>query len=771
MNFLLNCNLWLFAVLVVSSALKFKVGPENFEKLQDRVIQQAQGLYGLDDWKITTSVMFSKGTEMIKEENYDGAVSEGEVAEPSDFELFAYALIFESGTKKIACFQPALRANLTEGIWHKGALEIFNAGNLADIEEDGGAAHVRTTGLLKDPRPMPWLNPSIGTCFRTPVLDDDFTFPLIDFDGMEAYEKAKKEADAFIEGSSQPGQFPWNEYCGEGKSDEDCYKGFHRYLTTHNETDYHNTGWNDYADANHPNTEQCQKRGKGCSAAFTHLYRMMGADLRFPDKIKDQVNPQGKCTRFANKAIRAFGHDMFMATRITGRLLDTLNMPINDGLCEYGRYVKDLAETTGCDEAGIIQMAAYLGMLRCGFNLNMEAPEIRGLLFWNIKKVESCFEMPDFKNVSSTNGLGHFAKRYFGDRNNFSGDGLSTDAFSAMMRAFHQQGQVKCPPPGHRAGPFFPRSDNLPAFTYQSQQDLGNETLFDLQCRFVKGPADEQVTDARPEAAFCSETLIKPDPETNATESRLVIDAVLERARKPNQHLFWWPHIISRRSRSTQNIEDPCPFPLVSTLHKEIYLARNKEPEVDIDGLGHYLDVADDEEYWDKCGICDFAPKENKCVNNEMVYDPEIDQGRERIPSPTDFPGYNLEEPYYTSHGNHPTPGSENVKNESSTDDFEAEESSHPSDADGSDKRPDKTSSLSEETDSEKDPDEASSPSDASELNKDPDDASGNSDETERRMGRGEDAGTGNKMASDGHVADKGSDASRKVKARKCIRV
>ena len=278
----------------------------------------------------------------------------------------------------------------------------------------GTNAEYMTTSIFDDPKPLPWLNggQDIGLCFRSPVWDDDFTYPLRDLAGDAAVETAKSKVKEFF-GSGPEGVFPFDEYCGEGKTDKECYKGYHKYLTTRPPGDFYSMlSVNDYANANHPNTSECQKIGQGCLAAFAHTYKMFGDDLRFPDKPDNQSN-KPQCTRFANKAIRAFAHDFFTGNAITGKLLDELNVPMNDGLCEFGRYVKDLSTATACDAGSIIQNAAYLAFLKCGLNLHRDRnyPIEGGLLFWNKKKPQGCFEMPDFKNLSSTDGLGQFAMR------------------------------------------------------------------------------------------------------------------------------------------------------------------------------------------------------------------------------------------------------------------------------------------------------------------------------------------------------------------------
>ena len=608
--------------------LKFQVGPENFELLQERIIQQAQGLYGLSEWSITTSMIFSQEKSITRQQNYTGAVPEGEATEPANWDVAAYAWTFVSGKKTIACFQPKKRQDLASGLWEApNAISIFSGGNLADIEEDGGGDYA-TTSILADPRPMPWLNSvqNIGTCFRSPVWDDDFTYPLRDLAGDAAVEAAKAKVKEFF-GSGPEGDFPFDEYCGEGKTDEDCYKGYHKYLTTRTEYSYTNAGYNDYANADHPNTPECQKIGQGCSAAFAHTYKMFGGDLRFPDRSDNQLNKQ-QCTRFANKAIRAFAHDFFMGNAITGKLLDELNVPMNDGLCEFGRYVKDLSSATGCDSGSIIQNAAYLAFLKCGFNLNRESLIKGGLLFWNKKKPEGCFEMPDFKNLSSTDGLGQFALRYFGDETLGDGDRQFTEPITSMMRVFHQQGQVKCPPPGHRAGPFYPKEDQqMPASHFQMA--AGNKEVFGAQCRFANA-ATEEITDARPERSFCAENYLSESPDAlTKTRGEITVDHALNDV----EGAFWWIHIMSRKDNSNQ-FGEACPFPLVSTLHKEIYLARTAKPSVDLSALEHYYAVSDDEDYWDSCGVCDVGPKDNICLNNQMSYDPAIDAGRDLIQTP-----------------------------------------------------------------------------------------------------------------------------------------
>ena len=115
-------------------------------------------------------MIFSHEKSITRQQNYTGAVPEGEAAEPANWDVAAYAWTFVSGFKIIACFQTKHRQDLASGLWEaSNALSIFNGGNLADIEEDIGDDY-STTSILADPRPMPWPNrgQDIGTCFRSP---------------------------------------------------------------------------------------------------------------------------------------------------------------------------------------------------------------------------------------------------------------------------------------------------------------------------------------------------------------------------------------------------------------------------------------------------------------------------------------------------------------------------------------------------------------------------------------------------------------------------
>ena len=198
-----------------------------------------------------------------------------------------------------------------------------------------------------------------------------------------------------------------------------------------------------------------------------------------------------------------------------------------------------------------------------------------------------------------------------------------------MMRLFHQQGQVKCPPPGHRTGPFYP---NMSATDFQSFLEIGtgaqNRTIFDAQCQFANANTEE-ITDARPERSFCAENYLSGSPDSlTLKRGEITVDYALN----DGLGAFWWIHIMSRKDWSNQ-FGEACPFPLVSTLHKEIYLARTAKPSVDLSALDHYIDVSDDEDYWDSCGVCDIGHN-NTCVNNQMSFDPAIDAGRNHIQTP-----------------------------------------------------------------------------------------------------------------------------------------